>query len=208
MRWNYQCYDAWTGSEGPVLRYDQRIGLDRWTAMKFESRMEQFRIADRELFNSYFRLENPYGENWNMSATLKEDHDRIQHSIFQNMICRRFGLSDVLYGEPHSEIRVKLRNPDTPVMVNREVSSGNWDHGVEKLSVSTVLHFLSYFDFDVYGVRDNKYVRVLIHQSDEVPEIEGKHALIETSEAIDFGDGSEKSTRSGRTRGFAREGCH
>jgi hypothetical protein len=53
------------------------------------------------------------------------------------------------------------------------------------ISNSAKLHFIDFFNFDVLAYRDNKYVQVKISAWSEHPELEGKHALIE-SEYVSF----------------------
>jgi hypothetical protein len=65
-----------------------------------------------------------------------------------------------------------------PLLINREIDSGYWDYPIREVGRLATLRFISFFDWDQLGVRDNMYVRVVIHSWPGASELEGKHALI------------------------------
>lgn len=140
--------------------------------------MNRFRLASRELFNHYFRLQVPYdGDGWALEARFSE----VQALLFQKLVLEPAALSGTRYGDVQSRILVQLGDTDVaPAMLNRETDSGYWDYPKKELTKEPTLVFVSFFDWDSLGFRDNRYVRVLIDSWPSCQEAVGKHALIES----------------------------
>jgi hypothetical protein len=147
--------------------------------VELTARINQFRVASRELFNQYFRLEGPWGseEAW----ALEERHAEVEYLLFEKMVLEPAGLPYVRYGELNPRVRVELSDGQfAPIMLNRELDSGYWDHPVKEVPRDAILGFMYFFDFDALGYRDHRYVRVQVLAWPSQPDLAGKHALIET----------------------------
>lgn len=64
-------------------------------------------------------------------------------------------------------------------MINREISSGYWDHPVQEVEPSDIdMRFIHYFDWANIGHRDFEFIMVLIIASSAHPELNGRQALV------------------------------
>lgn len=147
--------------------------------MKLDALLNRFRIASRELFNHFFRVDDPYNKEdaWN----LEESYGEVEGLLFQKLVIEPADLSIIPYGKLHPNILVQLRHSDfCPVMLNREIDCGYWDFPLEEITREAQLSFISFFDWDQLDYRDHRYVRVQITQWPSQPNAVGKHALIET----------------------------
>ncbi len=143
--------------------------------------MMQFRLASRELFNHYFRVDDPYASG-KASWALEERFGELQRLLFDKMVAEPAGIDSGNYGRPQDRVLVKSRiEGPMPAMINREMSSGYWDYRVKELPSAARLIFVSFFDWDQLALRDNRYVRVQITEWLGQPEANGKHALIESN---------------------------
>lgn len=148
---------------------------------KLDGMMIQFRVASRELFNHYFRVDEPYAAD-TLSWTLVERFGEIQRLLFDKMVSEPIGLATGNYGRPQERIRVQPRIAGpVPAMINREATSGYWDYHVKAIAPEAQLIFISFFDWDQLALRDNRYVRVQIAEWPAMPEAKGKHALVESN---------------------------
>jgi hypothetical protein len=144
--------------------------------MDLDATMSEFRLASRELFNRHFRVANPYE---NGGWTLEERFTALQTVLFEMLVARPSELPLERYGLPQPRVSVSLRLGDfAPLMINRGIDSGYWDHPIREIDREAALRFVSFFDWDQLGVRDNMYVRVVIISWPRASELEGKHALI------------------------------
>jgi hypothetical protein len=139
--------------------------------------MTQFRLAARELFNTFFRVEAPYtNDGWALEARFRV----LESALFDQLVAAPNSLPLDSYGSHQPGVRVALRGLDfAPVMVNREVDSGYWDHPLTEATKDVELSFVRFFDWDILAVRDYQYVRVKIEAWPSHSEVVGKHALIE-----------------------------
>lgn len=55
-----------------------------------------------------------------------------------------------------------MRSDFAPIMFNREIQSGYWDHPLKEVTNDAKLVFVSFFDWDDLDYRDNRYVRVIV----------------------------------------------
>ncbi len=140
--------------------------------------MNLFRIASRELFNNFFRVNDPYNnDGWVFERRFFE----VQDMLFKKLVVEPANLSELDYGDIRRDILVELRDCEVaPIMINREMNSGYWDYPLREVSGGTKLLFISFFDWDQLGFRDNRYVRAQIDDWPSHPEVIGKHVLIET----------------------------
>lgn len=146
--------------------------------MDLDAMMSEFRVASRELFNQFFRIPDPYNnDGW----AYEERFSRVQAALFQALVVEPAKLPDSRYGELLPSIRVELRHGDrAPIMLNRDVDSGYWDHPLKEATRDAKLLFVSFFDWDQLDYRDNRYVRVKVEHWPSQKVAEGKHALIES----------------------------
>lgn len=150
----------------------------RVDVMDINAMMNSFRIAGRELFNNYFRLDAPW-DRANEAWTIEERFRTIEKVLFQKLVTEPAGLVGVSYGALQPGITVELRSDFAPAMVNRQIDSGYWDHPITEITREARLLFIRLFDWDQLDYRDNQYVRVKIDEWHAHPEVAGKHALLE-----------------------------
>jgi len=144
--------------------------------MAIDELMTQFRLASRELFNHYYRVEDPYNnDGW----ALERRFAQVQELLFQTLVVQPGKLPPVEYGGV-TTILVGLGSEFAPIMLNRAVDSGYWDHPIREVTRDAQMVFVCFFDWDQLDVRDNRYVRVLVQAWPSKSEAIGKHALIES----------------------------
>lgn len=147
--------------------------------MDIDAMMNSFRLASRELFNNFFRLDRPWEkatEAWALEGRFRT----VEDALFQKLVNEPAGLARMPYGELQPSIIVELRGDFAPVMVNRLIDSGYWDHPIKEITQEARLLFIRLFDWDQLNYRDNQYVRVKIDQWRSHPDVAGKHALLES----------------------------
>jgi hypothetical protein len=146
--------------------------------MDLDARINRFRIASRELFNQFFRVDDAY--NNDQAWILEERFCEVQELLFQKLVIEPAGLPTVAYGVLNPSIRAVLRHGEfAPIMLNREVDSGYWDHPLREVTREAKLAFISFFDWDQLDYRDHRYVRVQVLEWPSQPSVVGKHAFIE-----------------------------
>lgn len=147
-----------------------------------ENLMVDFRVAGRELFNRFFRIENPW-ENQEAAWSLVERFNDLESVLFQKMVSEALGMSGNCYGEPQKDILIVGQGQgEVSALINREVDSGYWDFPVTKVPVDAEMQFVAFFDWDVLLIRDNKFVRIRIASCASNPALAGKHALVDAQE--------------------------
>ena len=148
--------------------------------------MNQFRLASRELFNQFFRVDDPYINNgWDAERRFAE----VQGVLFDKLVSEVHLKTARDYGLINREILVQLSQvEEAPAQINREFKSAYWDFPLSTIDRQARMLFVSYFDWDQLGYRDNKYVQVEIESWPTHPEIGGKRALIE-SHYVTFASG-------------------
>jgi hypothetical protein len=146
--------------------------------MELDSLPNRPRIARRELFNQYFRVDDPY--NNENAWPLEERYRDVQSLLFEKLVLEPADLPIISYGFVQPSIRVEPTSSACPVMLNREIASGYWDSPPRKVAREAKLVFVSIFDWDRLGYRDHRYVRVRVTEWPSHPEVIGKHAFIET----------------------------
>lgn len=149
---------------------------------KLNQSLNQFRLASRELFNTYFLdhlAEDPTGWEY------LEHFGFVEESLFSALVAVPNGLKQVVYGFPQPEIVARVTSQcGAPIMLNREIDSGYWDDPVVSASASAMFTFQSFFDWDQVGVKDHRYARVIVLSWPGKEELTGKHALIETQYVV------------------------
>lgn len=148
------------------------------------SRMRNFRVASRELFNNFFyeaARRHGYSESWN----IVDDFKQVERVLFESMVLRPEGI-DGEYGNENSAVMVTPLKEllDIPALINREIKTGYWDYPMNNIPVDSKMVFICFFDWSENAVRDNEFVRVVI-ESCTSSELVGKHALI-SAKYVDF----------------------
>ena len=156
--------------------------------MTLDEMVNRFRLASRELFNSYFCFSDAAGkgstepprpvsgEEWDHKMRFSQ----LEKTLFEKMVCEPAKLNHVEYGDVQQEIVVKLNSSLCPIMLNREIKSGYWDFPIRQVASDARLAFLKFFDWNVLAYRDNRYVLVQVVEWSSHPEVAGKQALIES----------------------------
>ncbi len=149
-------------------------------SVHINEQMNRFRLASRSTFNQYF-YPTSYGEK-GFSLAAFERFEAVEQALFNSLVIKPCQLTPVRYGtDVINEIGVCVSSSgQVPVMINREVDSGYWDHPVREITSDTKMSFIGYFDFDHTRPMDHRYARVVIVATQPDSEILGKHALIET----------------------------
>ena len=147
--------------------------------MELHARLNQFRLASRELFNQYFRIAEP--DKNAEASVLQERFCEVESLLFQKLVVEPTGIPSIPYGVLNPGICIELMRGDfAPIMLNREIDSGYWDHSLRVVTRDAKLGFISFFDWDHLDFRDHGYVRVQVLNWPSEAEVLGKHALIET----------------------------
>lgn len=147
--------------------------------MSLDEMMKQFRLASRELFNHYFRISNSHGgDKWGSIERFRE----VENLLFRKLVAEPASLEAFVYGDVQPAILVRLRDGlnAAPLMLNRDIDSGYWDHPLAEVPSGTELIFVRFFDWDELDFHDNQYTRVQVRSWSAHPEAIGKHALIES----------------------------
>jgi hypothetical protein len=140
--------------------------------------INKFRLASREIFNTYFR---EYVAEYETEWEYFESIQFIEESLFKALVTVPNKIADVVYGMPQIEILVKsVLGSSIPLMLNREVDCGYWDHPVDVTVPNTCFTFVKFFDWDQRGYMDNRFARVIVREWPDREDLLGKHALIET----------------------------
>src|SRR5262249_48591588 len=131
--------------------------------MTLDEAINRFRLASRELFNTYFRNPDPY-KSWESSWELQEAFQEVEALLFKKLVIEPFKLSNIEYFDSQPRIQVVISGDSAPIMLNREVDSGYWDHPQNRVSNDVTLFFKNFFDFDQLNYRDHLYVCVQVHE--------------------------------------------
>ena len=142
-----------------------------------DASIRQFRIASRELFNSYFRIHAPYdNDGWDG----RDRFSQLENILFDALVGQPHGLTPSAYGAANEEVLVKIRDLDAaPAQLNRLVDSGYWDHPVTQIDSGAVMCFIRFFDWDQLDYRDNRFVRACVREWPSHANEVGKHVLLE-----------------------------
>jgi hypothetical protein len=144
--------------------------------MSLDELMNRFRLASRELFNNYFRVDIPSSSDpW----LVEERFSNVQDELFQMLVTEPASLSRIEYGELQTDVAVALQADSVPWLLNREKDSGYWDAKPNEVTSDARLKFISFFDWDQLSYRDNTYVKVLVIDWPTEPSVVGRNALIE-----------------------------
>ncbi len=162
--------------------------------MELNECMNRFRLANRELFNHYFKVPR---EPSNYKYEFYDGFNAVQEILFQTLVLEPCAIPTMdekyRYGiGAHPSIRVQLPNPNAadnvigseplfaPIMLNRHLDSGYWDYSVDRFTNDATLLLIDYFDWESMYSRDNSLVRVQVSDWPQYPETVGKQGLVES----------------------------
>ncbi|MCU7859106.1 MAG: hypothetical protein KZQ86_04575 [Candidatus Thiodiazotropha sp. (ex Lucinoma kastoroae)] len=126
------------------------------------------------------------------SAELEEEFCKIEQILFDSIVLHQVGINsaktdridDHMNSAPRvvERFRVVPKGHSMPVMINRELTSGYWDHPITELSTDEALiGFVHYFDFSGLDTpRKYEYIRGRVLKCSKYSEIVGKDILIPT----------------------------
>lgn len=141
-----------------------------------------YREVVRSLWNLGFYTK-PELRNWNCERS----YDEAVARLFEGMILRPLGISErvdptfapgltayfAVETVAGNRLLVNRNSPDEP--------GGIWGHPIlEAGQARWRLRFMGFVDWDVLGMRDFQYIRVLVEEIEGRPDLAGRHALIES----------------------------
>ena len=159
--------------------------------------VQRHRECSRHLWNTYFWPQAESEQDWDLRDQFEDVSAKLFSSLVLWPIERDSYEFRPAYLVPRREmpfIRV-VPNGSCPILVNREVSSGYWDHPIEEVEEADVdMRFIHHFDWASYGHRDFEFFRVLIVSSISHPELNGRHALVRPlNVTVQFDEGFQNS---------------
>ena len=148
--------------------------------MSLNDRIIQFRLASRNLYNTYF-----YTESRDEAIDAEERFSNVLESLFFNMVSYPENLQEISYFEAQANIMVSLKNETHRTYhIEIETKSCSWEAIKITTDNSLKMSFECFFDWDDLGIKDNRYVKGVILSFLGNEEFIGKKALIEANDAI------------------------
>lgn len=148
-----------------------------------------YREVARLVWNLGFR-HNPKLREWDCVDLYREAMAR----LFEGMILLALGYQGRMENKDSpgeiADFHVTAKNPEVQLWVdkNRPEDPGHlWGHPVVHLSSERQFHrlkFVRFFDWDLLGSRDFRFLEVLIGRLDERPDLVGHHALVEVADCL------------------------
>lgn len=140
-----------------------------------------YRECARHIWNAHVIAGADQDVDWD----LRDQFEDAIAILFSAIVLRKVGYSDrevkQAYWsplEPFNFLRV-IPNGTAPILINREVASGYWDHPIQKLEESDAdMRFVGFFDWNVLEYREFEFIQVVIVSSASHPELAGRHALV------------------------------
>lgn len=147
-------------------------------AVDLDALMKNFRVASRELFNNAFRMYVPDRKSedvWDWINRFK----LVETELFKRLVLDPSALPLRSYGDPDTEIAVKVNGRRIPALINRTQSGAYWDFPIEHLSEEVTMRFVRFFDWDELDFHDSRYVLATIEDWPSHPETAGKQVLFD-----------------------------
>lgn len=147
--------------------------------ISIDKSINRFRLASREIFNNFFLEDFLKNEDWDFY----EQFTCIEEELFYALVASRAGINANTYGLPQTEILARPSFDYTcgiPILLDKDIDSGCWDCPTKTAPSNCVFTFISFFDWDQKSYKDNRYLRAIVKEWPEMPDLVGKHALIET----------------------------
>jgi len=149
--------------------------------MDLNKRMNDFRLASRELYNQYF-----FSEDREQASEAEERHSILLEYLFQYMVLEPENIKGSEYFEENKKLLVALKNRNTGYyQIEVEKSQGQWS--IEKIPCSLgspELFFQCYFDWDDLDIKDNKYVKGTLKSCPGVEHFVGKNCHFDAGEVV------------------------
>ena len=155
--------------------------------MEAHTYFNQWRSVCRSLWNeTYMSIIIKHGGE----TELEEQFCKIEQLLFSSIVLYQLkgDVAESDFLDDHMNIaprvlerfRIVPRAQSMPVMINREITSGYWDHPITELRKNEAfVGFVHYFDFCAMDtLRRYEYVRGRILDSSKYPEIVGKDLLV------------------------------
>lgn len=141
---------------------------------------QNYRISARSIWNLFF-WPDPDLANWDT----RDLFENIKERLFEALILAKLSLDK---GEARFAVVPRARDgvPAHIQQTRDDDRNRYWDHPVTVLKPSEVeLEFLDYFDWDLIGCLDFKYVRTRIKASQTHSDLVGREALLD-AEHVDI----------------------
>lgn len=143
--------------------------------------MQKHRECSRNIWNSYFWPQAEIEGDWDLRDRFEDINVKLFSSLVLWPLEREGQEPTPAYWHPLQPIpfiRV-VPNNSCPILINRDVSSGYWDHPIGEVAAADIdMRFIHYFDWASIGYRDFEYAQVLIVASVAHPELNGRHGLV------------------------------
>jgi hypothetical protein len=147
------------------------------------SSVANYREAARHLWNCHYRPTLAGQDPWDV----RERFDRVSAELFKSLVSDTLGIDcgltpDRVEPRPVDGIRVRpFPESGVPIMINRDrPRSGYWDHPKSRVVAGEAELLLGgFFDFDMFGPLDFRYLEVLIASPVSDPDLAGRWALLE-----------------------------
>jgi hypothetical protein len=147
--------------------------------------MQRHRECSRHVWNTYFWPQAEAEDDWDLRDRFEDINVKLFSSLVLWPLEREEKEPTPAYWQPLHPvpfIRVvpeNLCSDSCPVLINREIDSGYWDHPITNVAASDIdMRFIHYFDWSNIGYREFEYLRVVIVASLAHPELAGRHALV------------------------------
>lgn len=136
-----------------------------------------YRDSARHLSNTCYRPK--YEGDWDT----RENFDEISVLLFKHLVLNELQISHTLcdwLGQPAEIFKLQPSTERIPVMINRDGTSGYWDHPKTELDQNEAeIAFIDYFDWDEMDTIDFRYIRGKILKS-RSGDLDGHDILVET----------------------------
>lgn len=149
--------------------------------MDLTGRMNDFRLASRGLYNQYF-----YSSDREKAIEAEERHSNLLESLFEGMVLQPENIHGAEYFDVNKQLIASFKSRQCGYyIIEVEVTPGKWS--LEKLTCSNnspEMFFEYYFDWDQFGIRDNKYVRGTLSSCVEADHLVGKGCIFEAVDVV------------------------
>lgn len=147
------------------------------------SAVERVRICLEDLWNTYFYVDDDMSS---YPAVVQDLFEDIERRLFGALLLVNLGGLDFMETFRTEPLPFLVVVPPAEganlLLVNRPAADGNsyWDAFDGRVGPGEVsLHFMEWFDWNIYGQRSFQYYRVRIHAFEQYPEFVGRDALID-----------------------------
>ena len=149
--------------------------------MDLNKRMNDFRLASRELYNQYF-----FSQNKEQACEAEERHSILLEYLFQYMVLQPENIEGFQYFEESNHLIASFK-PKTCGYYLFQVEKKPGDWVFEKVSCalgSPQMYFECYFDWDDIGIKDNLYAKGILLSCVGAEHLIGNECLFEASYTV------------------------